>query len=705
MPNRLAVETSTYLRQHADNPVDWYPWGAEALERAKTEDRPIFLSVGYSACHWCHVMARESFQDPKTASIMNRNFINIKVDREERPDLDRIYMNAVVAMTGNGGWPMSVFLTPDGAPFYGGTYFPPVRRFGMPSFPEVLLSVAEAWESRRADIVENAGRLVEMLSRSESSTQVHATEPSPHEHATRPQPEQSTTISSGLRRQETLDPGLQDRVLRRLCEGFDWRNGGWGGAPKFPQPMVLEFLLAYHRTASDDTAWRMASLALESMARGGIYDQLGGGFHRYSVDAQWHVPHFEKMLYDNAQLARVYLHAWQTSREQFFKTICEEILDYLLREMTGPQGEFFSTQDADSEGEEGKFFLWRVDEVSSALGEAGLSSCVEGFLSTYTVSQAGNASSEPSQHFEGKNILRFMGEKEERAALAAARRTLLKHRLKRVPPGRDEKVLASWNGLALAAFAEAGVALSREDYMAAAERNAGFLSAEMCEGGHLYHTWTAGRPKQNGYLEDYSGVLEGLLSLYQAKFDSRWYAAAVELAGFMLKHFAAETGFFDTSDDHESLILRPRELQDNAVPSGNSMAATVLLKLAGLSRDLTFAEVAHSMLASTERRMAEHPLAFGQWLVAFGYAVSRPLEIALVGRRDAPDTMALLEVCRQGYRPHQVIALCPPGGSAGEVPLLKGRAQVNGLATAYVCRDFTCLPPVTDPKELEDVLG
>jgi hypothetical protein len=695
MSNRLAKETSPYLRQHAANPVDWYPWGEEALRTAKALDKPIFLSVGYSACHWCHVMAHESFEDEATAAIMNEHFINVKVDREERPDLDRIYMNAVTAITGSGGWPMSVFLTPEGLPLYGGTYFPPTPRFGMPSFARVLLSMAEAWKNRRQDLLENATHLTTALQDREEPVQVQT--------------------ESGAPQGEGLDRSALDSTFKALLGRFDWANGGWNGAPKFPQPMVLEFLLRYHLATSDDSAWRMASLALEAMARGGLYDHLGGGFHRYSVDSMWQVPHFEKMLYDNAQLARVYLHAWQMKREPLHLAICEEVLDYVLREMTGPRGEFFSTQDADSESEEGKFFVWTAGELRKALDEKAdpeFTRLLPRFLSAYAVTDEGNASSRPGDHFEGKNILRFEGELDERASLAPARRALLTARSTRVPPGRDEKVLTSWNGLMLAAFAEAGVVLGRPDYLRAAEANANFLLNELRSAdGRLYHTWTNGNPRLNGYLEDHSYAIEGLLTLYQATFQERWYSSAAELAGVMLAHFGAQTGFFDTSDDHERLIVRPRETQDNAVPSGNAMAATALLKLAGLSAEPRYSEPAYSMLASMQDMAARQPLAFGQWLIALDYATSRPLEIAIVGDVKTQDTKALLAVCRKDYRPHQVVAVGMEGVSelAGTfertVPFLRDRPQVNGKATAYVCRGFTCRRPVTEPSELEALLA
>jgi uncharacterized protein len=663
MTNRLANETSPYLLQHADNPVDWYPWGEEALQKAQAEEKPIFLSIGYSACHWCHVMAHESFEDERTAAILNEHFVNVKVDREERPDLDRIYMSAVQALTGRGGWPMSVFLTPDGQPFFGGTYFPPTPRYGMPSFAQVLSSIVDAWQNRRGELVEGGEKLVTAI-------------------------EQQMAPSAGVKGKgvprETVESAFQS-----IRQGFDRVHGGWGGAPKFPQPMTLEFLLRYHHTTEDPQALEMVTQTLEAMARGGMYDQIGGGFHRYSVDDHWLVPHFEKMLYDNAQLARVYLHAWRVTDESFFRTITEEILDYVVREMTDPAGGFYSTQDADSEGEEGKFFVWTPSEIRDVLGDEA-----DRFIEAYGVTERGN--------FEGKNILELKGSLEERETLAEARRKLFEVRERRVHPGLDDKVLTSWNGLMLAAFAEAARALRRDDYREIAERNAEFLLNElMTADGRLYHTWKAGEARINGYLEDYAYLIDGWLELYQSTFDPGCYVAARELADVMIEHFQAPVGFYDTSDDHEELIVRPRELQDNAVPSGNGMAALALQRLAGLAVEPRYLELARAMLKPMQEMLARYPLGFAQWLSALDYMLSHPREIAIVGDPGAADTQALLDVCFEGgYRPHQILAL---GGSETEpavVPLLQGRNQIDGQATAYVCVDFTCRAPLTEPEAL-----
>ncbi|MFX1411652.1 MAG: thioredoxin domain-containing protein [Promethearchaeota archaeon] len=667
MTNRLSHETSPYLLQHANNPVDWYPWGAEALEKARAENKPIFLSIGYSACHWCHVMAHESFEDESVAAILNEHFISIKVDREERPDLDRIYMTAVQALTGSGGWPMSVFLTPEGQPFYGGTYLPPVRRYGMPSFTDVLEAVAQGWRDRRSEIVESGGKLVDII-------------------------ERQSALDGGLE-PTTLHPATLASALQNLQKRFDAVHGGWGGAPKFPQPMALEFLLRYHHTSGDSQALQMATQTLEAMARGGMYDQLGGGFHRYSVDDHWLVPHFEKMLYDEAQLAHVYLHAWQVTGNPFFRTITEEILDYVIREMTDPAGGFYSTQDADSEGQEGKFFVWTPTEIRQALGTDA-----DDFMVAYGVTEGGN--------FEGKSILEFVGELDQREALTEARRKLFAVREERMHPGRDDKVLTSWNGLMLAAFAEAARVLDRDDYRQVAERNAGFLLRELRQDdggstglttGRLLHTWKDGIAKQNGFLEDYTHLIHGLLELYQTTFQPRWYVAARELADSMIAHFSdPDGGFYDTSDDHEELITRPRDLQDGAMPSGNAMAASVLLRLAGLAVEPRYADLAHESLRRVQSMLARVPLGFGQWLLALDYALAHPREIAIVGDPTADDTRALLEAATTGYRPHQVVAV----GTTADVPLLAGRTQLDERATAYVCIDATCRPPVTDPTAL-----
>ena len=670
MPNHLSSETSPYLLQHADNPVDWYPWGREALQKAEVEDRPIFLSIGYSACHWCHVMAHESFEDSGVAALLNEHFVSIKVDREERPDLDRIYMNAVQVMAGSGGWPMSVFLTPDGYPFYGGTYFPPTPRHGLPAFGSLLVAIADAWKNRRQDLIAGGQRVLEAI-------------------------ERNSAVGSSKAHPD-LDQRADTKAFGRLRQQFDRVHGGWGSAPKFPQPMILEFLLRYNHSSENAEALSLVTQTLDAMARGGMYDQIGGGFHRYSVDSRWLTPHFEKMLYDNAQLARVYLHAWQVTGVEFYRTITEETLDYVVREMLDDQGGFYSTQDADSEGKEGKFFVWTPDEIRSALGDEVQA---EAFKAAYGVTEQGN--------FEGRSILEFVGALDQRAALADARRQLFDAREERVSPGRDDKVLTSWNGLMLAAFAEAARVLDRDDYRQIAQRNAGFLlRALRTDDGRLLHTWKAGTAKQSGFLEDHSYLVEGLLELYQTTFERRWFVAAQVLAEMMIAHFQApDGGFFDTSDDHEALIARPRDLQDNATPSGNAMAVTVLLKLAGFTNDLRYADIAQHALAQVQSMMAQYSLGFGQWLQALSYALFQPREIAIIGNPDGTDTVALLEVVRAGYRPFQVVALGAPSTQLLAVPLLQDRGLFAGQAAAYVCRNLACQAPVTEPEALRTQLG
>src|ERR1043166_1836103 len=547
--NRLIGETSPYLLQHAHNPVDWYPWGEEAFERAKKEDKPVLVSIGYSACHWCHVMEHESFEDEATAAIMNENFVNVKVDMEERPDVDQIYMNFVQLTTGRGGWPMNVFLTPDKRPFFGGTYFPPAPRYGMASWQQILLSIAEAYRSKRDELEHSANEIV-----------------------------------GELRRLSIVDPGagelstdILDEAFASFSRTFDTVNGGFGGAPKFPPAMSLEFLLRYHHRTGDNKALSMVTHTLDKMAGGGIYDQLGGGFHRYSVDAIWLVPHFEKMLYDNAQLIRVYLHAYQVTGDEFYKRIAVDTLEYVMREMLDESGGFYSTQDADSEGDEGKFFVWTTEEIDAVLGrQRSLEFC-----KLYDVTPAGN--------FEGKNILNLNSKgtlaiPRVSASMDEARGLLFAAREKRIKPHRDEKVLTAWNGLMLATFADAAAVLANDGYLDIAKRNAKFILTKLQKDGRLLRTWKDGRAKLNGYVEDYANVADGLIVLYQASGQVEYLIEAKRLADLMITEFwdADNGAFFFTSNDHEELIVRNKDFYDNATPSGNSAAADVLCRLAKL---------------------------------------------------------------------------------------------------------------------------
>jgi uncharacterized protein YyaL (SSP411 family) len=659
--NRLAKETSPYLLQHAHNPVDWYPWSDEAFARARAEDKPVLLSVGYSACHWCHVMERESFENPDIAAVMNRHFVNVKVDREERPDVDQIYMEAVQSMTGHGGWPMTVFLMPDGVPFYGGTYFPPTDRHGLPGFPRLLEAIADAWRSRRAEVVESGQKLTGQLG-----------------HLGR------------LRGAATL---LSDEIpfaaFQALSSQFDEEHGGQGGAPKFPQPMIWEFVLRFWKRTQNPYARRMVHTTLIRMARGGIYDQVGGGFARYSVDAHWLVPHFEKMLYDNAQLASLYLHAWLAFDDPELRRIAEETLDYVLREMTDPLGGFYSAQDADSEGHEGKFFVWTPDEIRAALGDAA-----DDAMAYWGVDRGPN--------FEGKSILYVAGEPDP-ARVAAARRALYEAREQRVHPGRDDKVLASWNGLMAVAFAEAGVALGREDYVRAAVRNVEFLLGHMRRDGRLLRTWKGGQAKLRGYLEDYAMVAAGLVAVWEATFDRRWLDAARELADDLLRLFWSDEidGFYDTGADHEALIIRPRNLFDNAVPCGSSVAIDVLLRLAVLTGDERYEQHALRALRPVADLMKRHPGGFGRFLCALDFHLGPRVEVVLVRPAGGDGLAPLVEETFGRYLPNRVVA----GGVAGDasaaaLPLLAGRGAIDGRATAYVCRNYTCDLPVTDRDAL-----
>jgi uncharacterized protein YyaL (SSP411 family) len=675
MTNHLADENSPYLLQHAENPVDWYPWGPAALKKARNENKPIFLSIGYAACHWCHVMAHESFEDPQTAALMNQHFVNIKVDREERPDLDSIYMTATQAMTGSGGWPMSVFLTPDLEPFYAGTYFPPVRRFNLPSFKELLQALADAWEKQPDKVIESGRKITEHL--------------------------QSRYPSSNPGLELTIDS--MAAATRQLHAGYDWEHGGWGGAPKFPQPMVIEFLLR-QATRGNKAAEKMSAHTLDAMALGGMYDVVGGGFARYSVDNIWRTPHFEKMLYDNALLARVYLHAYLVTGEAQFRQVCERTLDFLLREMTHPEGGFYSSLDADSEGEEGKFYLWTAAELQEVLGED-----YQFFQAAYGVTQAGN--------FEGQTILQRALDDSTLAArfqldppavtvrLADCHARLLSRRDLRIRPGTDDKVLTSWNALALAAFAEAGRYLKREDYTQAAIRNARFLLENLAQDGRLLRSWRDGQAQHNAYLEDYAGLALGLLSLYQTDPNPEWYASALQLVGDMVAHFRdPDGGFFDTRDDHEALLLRPKDLQDSATPSGNALAATALLQLEAYGESPEWGDLARAMLAANLEALLRYPSAFPQWLCAADYALGPVHQVALLGDLEDPMTRNMLEVLWKAYRPRQVAAISPYPPAQGSPPLLEERSLRDGKPTAYVCREFVCRLPVNDSEELEGQL-
>ena len=681
MPNRLTNETSPYLLQHANNPVDWYPWGPEAFENAKAADKPILLSVGYSACHWCHVMERESFENGPIAEMMNASFICIKVDREERPDVDSIYMNAVQAMTGRGGWPMTVFLTPEGKPFYGGTYFPPEDRGGMPGFKRLIEAISGAYTRDRGNVERTTDQLVQRMQQMSSSM---------------PSVRHLTT--------EVLDHGY-----RGLVSQFDDRHGGTGTEPKFPQPMVYEFLLRYYLRSSEPQALDMVELTLDSMAQGGIYDQIGGGFHRYSTDAEWLVPHFEKMLYDNALLVKLYVHAYQVTRKPLYRRVVEQTLDYVLREMTAGQGGFYSAQDADSEGVEGKFFVWQPEQVTALLGpERG------DLINRYFgVSQRGN--------FEGANILHVardpsdlaedagMTAEELQALVQSAASTLYDAREDRIHPERDDKVLTAWNGMMLRAFAEAGAVLGRRDYVAAAERNADFLLNSLRQDGRLLRTFKSGKAKLNGYLEDYAFLIDGLIVLHEATFHERWLREAIGLGDAMLDLFwdKATGQFYDTGRDHEALIVRPRDISDNAMPSGSSKATEVLLRLAEITGDAELRSRAVTALKAAGELMSRVPVGAGQWLCALDFSLAPTKEIAIVGDPAEEGTRALVAEVYRNYLPNRVfLGLSRASGSPGsDVPLLEAKVKVRGQPTAYVCQNYVCQLPVSTPEALAEQLA
>lgn len=727
--NRLAHETSPYLLQHAHNPVDWYPWGEEAFQRARAENRPILLSVGYSACHWCHVMERESFENPDIAALMNAHFVNVKVDREERPDVDAIYMSAVQLMTGQGGWPMTMFLTPEGKPFYGGTYFPPMDMYGRPGFPRILEAIATAWKTERIGIEAQSETILSHL-------------------------EQGNDLLRDLP-DTLLVPTLLETAFDGLSTSFDRTYGGFGTSPKFPQPANIDFLLRFHARSKRQEPLAMAEKTLQKMALGGMYDQLGGGFHRYSTDQTWLVPHFEKMLYDNAQLAQTYAHAYQITGKAFYRGIAEEILEYVLREMTGDAGEFYSAQDADSEGEEGKYFVWTPQEVRAATGEFNANV----FCAFYDVTEQGNWSEHGAP--TGQSILHRVADIEDLMgmfgtthhevtdALEGARTALFNAREQRIKPGLDDKTLTAWNGLMLAAFAECGAIFGREDFIAAAIKNAKFVSThlykpgskvakenqtEECNiqcniqgqaedreenqrenqregqkespnknlGGGLLRTYRNGQAKLNAYLEDYAFYADGLLHLYQATFDTRWLEMAHNLVDNMLDHFWDEqhAGFFTTSNDHETLIQRPKDLDDNATPSGNSVAIELLIKLHALTGDERYQRCAARVLRKLAPMLAKHPYGFARLLGALDLYLAQPLEIGIVGAPDDPATLELRTAAFKPYLPNKVVALTPLNSSPTPIAFMEGRPAIDGKPTAYVCTNFTCKAPVTSAEEL-----
>jgi uncharacterized protein YyaL (SSP411 family) len=674
--NHLAGATSPYLLQHAHNPVDWYPWGDEALRRAREEDKPILLSIGYAACHWCHVMERESFEDDATAKLMNEHFVSIKVDREERPDLDSIYMDAVQALTGRGGWPLTAFLAPNGTPFYAGTYFPNEPRHGMPAFRDVLDAIAAAWRDRREDVLEQGSRVLAGIGR----------------------------LAEASAPKDPLGQEILTGALANLRRAYDVHWGGFGGAPKFPQPMTLELLLK-GAARGDADARDMLTGTLDRMAAGGIHDQVGGGFHRYSVDERWHVPHFEKMLSDNAQLARLYLRAWQVTGEKRYAIVARGTLEYLLREMRDPAGGFFSSQDADSDGVEGKFFVWSYDELIEVADE--------------TVAMAFGAVAEGN--WEGANVLwhpfsiaAVASEVGQEPAdlehrIEEAKRELFVRRERRVRPATDDKVLASWNALTICAFAEFGRAIDEPFFVRAAVETADFVLQNLrTEDGRLARSWRDGRAGVGAFAEDVALLADALLTLYETTFELRFFTAARELADDLLARFQDRErgGFFSAAED-PALVMRPKDLFDNAVPSGNSAAAEMLLRLSALTGDAGYEDAALAALRLVASGAREAPIGFGRALSAIDRAVTTSKEVAVLGPLEAPETRALASKVWRRPGTNTVLAVAAPddGGAAGAVELLRDRTVQDGRATAYVCERFVCKLPVTDPEALAEQLS
>ena len=674
--NRLVRETSPYLLQHAYNPVDWFPWGDEAFEKAVREDKPVFISIGYSACHWCHVMEHESFENADIARLMNEYFVNVKIDLEERPDVDQIYMTFVQMTTGHGGYPLNVFLTPDKLPFFGGTYFPPAPRYQMASFPQILTSVAEAFRERRDELLHSANEILDEI------RQVGASE----------------TVDTELSKNQ-LDASFQSFV-----KNFDRVNGGFGGAPKFPPPMSLEYLLRYYHRTKDANALKMVEITAKKMAMGGIYDQLGGGFHRYTVDAIWLVPHFEKMLYDNAQLARIYLHLFQMTKNEFYKTIAVETLEYIRREMVDGEGGFYTAQDADSEGVEGKFFVWTPEEISEILGEAD----AQVFNFYFDVSEHGN--------FEEKNILNVrdslaetakgfkISEAELNEIIRRGREKLFTAREKRVKPFRDEKVITAWNGLMLATFAEASAILDRADYLDIARKNADFILKNLQKDGYLLRTSKDGQSKLNAYLEDYANFADGLTELFQVSGDAKYLKEAKRLADLMIAEFWDEAGegFFFTANNHENLPVRSKDFYDNATPSGNSAAADLFLKLTHLLGEEKYEQFAVRILQRVASQIRLYPQAFGRILQVLEFCLNPVKEIVIVGEKGSD----LEREIWKDYLPNKIVVLATNAGNNAEfIPLLQGRKMIDESTTAFVCENSTCQKPVDTIEELKRQLA
>jgi uncharacterized protein YyaL (SSP411 family) len=678
--NRLLHETSPYLLQHAHNPVDWYPWGEEALARAKKEDKPILLSIGYSSCHWCHVMEKESFENEAIAGIMNERFINIKVDREERPDLDEIYMHAVQVMTGSGGWPMTVFLTPDLIPFHAGTYFPPEDRGGMPGFPKILVVVSDYYRSHRGEVGKMEAQLKNALNQ----------------------------IAEIIPSKEVMSDKVLSKAFNTLESQFDPIYGGFGNAPKFPSSMALSFLLRYWKSTGSKKALEMVEKTLEKMANGGIYDHLGGGFHRYSVDNRWLIPHFEKMLYDNALLSRTYFEAYQGTQKERYGRVGEEILNYVLHEMKSPEGGFYSTQDADSEGEEGKFYVWTRDEIKDLLGkDKGIPFCAY-----YGVAQQGN--------FEGgASVLSISATLEKvsqlygipvtdlEKVLEEGRQKLYAERERRVRPGRDEKILTSWNGLMISSFVDGFKVTGNEKYLNGAKEAALFILHEMKKAGYLMRVFNKGECRVKGYSEDYAFFIQALIDLYEATFETGWLKEADDLNQRMIHQFWDERngGFFFTGKENESLIARSKNPYDNAIPSANSIAVFNLVRLGYLTGEESLKQKADQTLHLFYNFLEQHPSGFTQMLSGLSFFLN-PEEIGVIGSRNDFKTKSMLKEIYLAYLPNKILSLRDPHESieGNWFPFLMEK-EVTEVPTTFVCKGFTCLPPVKDEKELKKILG
>ena len=680
--NRLADETSPYLLQHAHNPVDWYPWSKEAFKIAAKLDKPVFLSIGYSTCHWCHVMERESFTNERIAKIMNEHFVCIKVDREQRPDVDNVYMTAVQMMTGSGGWPLSVFLTPDGKPFYGGTYFPPKDMYGRPGLDTLLLAIADAWKNKRAQLLESAGKISETLQR--------------------------LGEQAG---QEMLSSDSLKKAFLSLKQSFDGTHGGFGGAPKFPQPGYLSFLLRYWHRTGDKATLAMVETTLEAMAKGGIYDHLGGGFHRYSTDARWLVPHFEKMLYDQALLCKVYVQAYQVTGKEDYAGIAHEIFDYVLRDMTDSKGGFYSAEDADSEGKEGLFYVWEPKEIDEVLGTKD----ARIFNEHYGVTREGNFE-------DNKSILNINKSVEELAkqfkqepkaietVLAKGRTKLLEHRSRRIRPHLDDKVITGWNGLMISTLAYGGAVLDEKKYIDAATRAADFTLTTLRRDGRLMRYYRGGKVVDLAYLDDYAFVIMGLLDLYEATFDARRLAEAKELAEQMIDLFGDEDrgGFYLTGSDAERLIVRSKPDYDGVVPTGNSVAALVLFKIGRLTMDMRFTKEAERLLKAFSGQIQQSPTSLSAMLIALDFSIGPAREVVIAAEAQQPDTIEMLKLIHGKFLPNTVVLLHQTGKTGEAIkkiaPFVKFQTAINGKATAYVCQNYVCKQPVTEIDLLKNLL-